>query len=212
MGFPAFPSTTDTGAPRQPATTPREANSVGFGEAMAANEVNPLLRENTVDAIGRFSQMTSWENSDHPVVLFYQSAYGTEVTGLDILSLNKEFADQYFHGNLKQALQHNGIDFNFDWAGLKNDQAIEMIRRVEGYIGATEENIDPGYVVTVDNLLKVTKAWLCVIWGWGCMCPAGVRKFLCPNPVCLTRRQYLTRIPPPAAPCPAPPRLRTGRR
>lgn len=37
----------------------------------------------------RFSNMLSWEDSEHPVVVFnMDSPHGVEVSGLDLLSLN----------------------------------------------------------------------------------------------------------------------------
>lgn len=39
-----------------------------------ANAPDPLLRQFTEDiVVERFELMTSWENSDHPVCMFYQN-------------------------------------------------------------------------------------------------------------------------------------------
>jgi hypothetical protein len=51
----------------------------------------------------RFSSMLSWENSDHPVVLFYVSPTH-EVGGVDVLSLNSRYVDQFLNRALRDTL------------------------------------------------------------------------------------------------------------
>lgn len=72
---------------------------------------------------------------------------GTDVSGLDIISLKDDFLHDFFSPQLRQvggsvrvgalpfsrsgqALQHNGLQFDMDWKKLTNDAAIEMLRKV----------------------------------------------------------------------------------
>ncbi|KNC55646.1 uncharacterized protein AMSG_01915 [Thecamonas trahens ATCC 50062] len=152
----AFPDNDDAA----PATS-SSASPVG---PPPANPTSPTAAD-AERAAARFSRMTSWETSDHPLVLFYQSAHSMEVSGLDILSLNPEFTHTFFEHALQQALSHNGLDFAKDWKKLTNEAAIELLRKVDGWAGATSEPINPSYVITVDNLLKMLSILLRLKYG-----------------------------------------------
>ncbi len=104
--------------------------------------------------------MTTWEDTEHPVVLFYTSSRGQEIEGMDILSLNPRFVDRYIRPDMKAFFKDNLIDLEFDWRELRTERAVEILRKVEGFgMGGQSrlpvENIDPTYVVTIDNLLKM---------------------------------------------------------
>ncbi len=95
----------------------------------------------------------------HFKVLFYASFPGQPVEGIDILSLNPRFLDRYISRDMGMVLKHNGVELDKDWRELSNDRAIEIVRRVEGRALANStlpcNAVDKGYVVTIDNLLKM---------------------------------------------------------
>ncbi len=93
--------------------------------------------------------------------MFYTGFPGQPVEGIDILSLNPRFLDRYISQDMGMVLRHNGVELDKDWRELSNDRAIEIVRRVEGHhvlLANTvlpSNAVDKGYVVTIDNLLKM---------------------------------------------------------
>jgi hypothetical protein len=77
----------------------------------------------------------SWENSDHPIVLFYQTPSG-DVSGVDILSLNRDFVSGFIHNEMQRVLRANGIDLQRNWTKLSRAMAVEIIEGIEGRSGA----------------------------------------------------------------------------
>jgi hypothetical protein len=80
------------------------------------------------------------------------------VRGVDILSLNPQYVNQYIKGNLKANLEATGFNFARNWDKLTNEEGVEILRQVEGLqldyrggVGALEQ----GYVMTIDNVLKM---------------------------------------------------------
>lgn len=100
------------------------------------------------------------EDTEHPIVVWYLSQRGQGVDGLDILSLNPQFLDRYIKNDMKAALEVNRIELSRDWRELKSEQGIEMLRKIEGFNlegkqSIAAEPVDPTYVITIDNLLKM---------------------------------------------------------
>jgi hypothetical protein len=121
--------------------------------------LNPpiMIRQSSEEMVRRFQKMLSWEESDHPLVLFKMDVFG-DVHGVDILSLNASFVDRYINGELKRSLEENHFDFNRDWTNISNEDGVEILRHVEGLNQTNRGGIDSlefGYVMTVDNLLKM---------------------------------------------------------
>ena len=105
----------------------------------AANE--PLVRANTGEMVDRFAHMLSWENSEHPICVF-KSGFGDTVNGIEVLSLNPRFLDQYIDRGLKQALETQQLELSKDWTKLKNEEAEEMLRSVEGFGAHSEPGME----------------------------------------------------------------------
>ena len=65
--------------------------------------------------------------------------------------------EKYIRADMRAALKENKIDMGKDWHKLKTEEAIEILRKVEGSLHTKLEvdPIDPTYVVTIDNLLKM---------------------------------------------------------
>jgi hypothetical protein len=101
--------------------------------------------------------MKSWEESEHPIVAFKVDPRGG-VSGLDIISLNRSFLAQHMSGQLIQTLEAQRFDFSRDWTTITNDEGAQILRNVDGLgsnsIGGARA-IEPGYVMTVDNMLKM---------------------------------------------------------
>jgi hypothetical protein len=88
------------------------------------------------------------------------------VSGVNILSLKADFVRRYIQGNLKQAIELNRIDLEKDWSKLTNSQAVEILRGVEGLERAPGSfALEDGYVLTVDNLIKMLSIQLRLKFG-----------------------------------------------
>lgn len=130
-------------------------------QRVAAAAPAPLQRETTLEMAARFGGMRSWESSDHPIVLFKLEPRDASVSGVDLMSLNSSFVDRYLDRQLRAELEASGIDFKKDWTKIGNDEAARRLREVEGLFDRAEggrggvEAMDPGYTLTVDNLLKM---------------------------------------------------------
>jgi len=137
----------------------REPSHRELHEHLLDNVAPILTRQLSNELAERFSAMKSWEDTEHPVVLFYTSLPGQPVEGIDILSLNPRFLDRYISRDMGNVLKHNGVELDKDWRELSNDRAIEIVRGVEGRALANAtlpcKPVDKGYVVTIDNLLKM---------------------------------------------------------
>jgi len=134
--------------------------SAEYAELRTQLAAPPLVRAMSNDLAARFAEMTSWEDTEHPVVLWYTSDRGQYVEGLDILSLNPRFLDRYIQRDMKAALEENSIELDKNWRSLRSEQAIELIRKVEGFgllrsLHRDVEPLDTSYVVTIDNMLKM---------------------------------------------------------
>jgi hypothetical protein len=117
-----------TGLRRIPSAEFRAANNNNSG-----SQVSPiLLRELSDDMTARFSEIKRWDETDHPLCLFYSSSQGEYVDGMDILSLNSDFLSQYIPDNIKASLVQNHIELDRDWKAMTSEQGIEIIRKVEG--------------------------------------------------------------------------------
>lgn len=139
----------------------RQSSSVSLQEAAhRAGVAAPpsLVRQNSAELARRFQAMLSWEQSDHPVVVFKTDAIMGGVSGVDILSLNPQYLAQYIDGPMKAALEQNFIDLGRDWTTITNEEGVAILRGVEGLYEHQRGGVhalEPGYVLTVDNLLKM---------------------------------------------------------
>ena len=136
-------------------------SSSEYADVAARLGPTQLVRELSNDMATRFDQMVSWEDTEHPVVLFYTSSRSQDISGMDILSLNPRFVDRFIQPAMKEALKANAIDLEKDWKNIKSEVGIEILMKVEGFSmvqGGGKlrvEPVDPSYVITVDNLLKM---------------------------------------------------------
>lgn len=116
-----------------------------------------MVRQTSEEVVKRFANMISWEESEHPIVAFKMNRYG-EALAVDILSLNPQFVDRHIHGPLKHSLEENSFDFNKDWDRVTNEEGVSILRQIEGldddFRGGLHA-LEPGYVMTVDNILKM---------------------------------------------------------
>lgn len=126
-------------------------------EEAAALTPPAMVRQTSEEVVRRFANMLSWEESEHPIVAFKMDRNGDAVA-VDILSLNHQFVDRYINGQLKQSLEENHFDFNKDWEKVSNEEGVSILRQIEGlddeYRGGLHA-LEPGYVMTVDNILKM---------------------------------------------------------
>lgn len=144
------------GPPSLVRRTSSEQRRVGLTQAQQ-NTIPGMVRQTSEEIVNRFEHMLSWEQSEHPIVCFKMDIYG-DVNGVDILSLNPTFVDRHINGHLKQVLEQNYLKFNKDWSSLTNEEGVTILRQIAG-LRAEERGglgaLEPGYVMTVDNLLKM---------------------------------------------------------
>ena len=118
-----------------------------------------LVRAHSDNVAERFQHMKTWEDTEHPIALFYYDQRGQSVDGLDVICLNPRFLDQYVDAGVKGALQGNNIEFGRDWKDLTSEDGVEIVRKVEGFamnqVSRKVDPVDATYVITIDNLLKM---------------------------------------------------------
>ena len=114
-----------------------------------------LQRQQSAENVHRFDSMISWEQSDHPVAVWKLNFGGMGVDGVDILSMNPAFVQQYLNDNLRHILRGHGMEFDRDWKKLTNEQAIDLLCHAMGRSREARPRLQTGYVITVDNLLKM---------------------------------------------------------
>ena len=138
----------DDGAPMQ--RTPS-----GNDVLARSNSDGGLRRQNSLQNAHRFDSMISWEQSDHPVAVWKLHFGGVGVDGVDILSMNPAFVAQHLNDNLRHILRGHGLEFDRDWKKLTNEQAIDLLCHAMGRSRDARPRLQSGYVITVDNLLKM---------------------------------------------------------
>ena len=116
---------------------------------------DPLTAEDAQDIADRFASMISWENSEHPIAVWQIPHHGRGIDGINLLTLNPRFADEYLNNDLRHALRACGFDFNADWSKLTNSEAVKMLRHSVGIVTDQPISLQHGYVLTIDNLLKM---------------------------------------------------------
>eukprot|EP00339_Tiarina_fusa_P018090 CAMPEP_0117012074 /NCGR_PEP_ID=MMETSP0472-20121206/10244_1 /TAXON_ID=693140 ORGANISM="Tiarina fusus, Strain LIS" /NCGR_SAMPLE_ID=MMETSP0472 /ASSEMBLY_ACC=CAM_ASM_000603 /LENGTH=376 /DNA_ID=CAMNT_0004715059 /DNA_START=230 /DNA_END=1357 /DNA_ORIENTATION=+ len=113
-----------------------------------------------------FEQMKTWDESDHPYVFFNESnSLRSSVTpaGLGILSLNPRLTAQVMNNELRETLKLNGFDLDTDWTAINKDEGVQLLAAV---LGVQEpQDIDPTYVLTIDNIMKILSIHLRVRFG-----------------------------------------------
>ena len=120
-----------------------------------------LTRQTTLEMAERFGGMRSWESSDHPVVVFKVDPMMGGVDGVDLLSLNSSYVERYIDRALRAELEASGIDFAKDWSKITNNDAVLLLRQLDGLMDRASGGrggvgaLDEGYVLTIDNLLKM---------------------------------------------------------
>ena len=122
---------------------------------MAAPE---SIRQSSEEVAARFKNMTSWEQSEHPIVAFkMDTGLGNGVSGVDIISLNRTFLARHLPDDLIQTLEANNFDLNRDWSSITNEEGAAILRAVDGlgFHHGGAGSIEAGYVMTVDNMLKM---------------------------------------------------------
>ena len=113
-----------------------------------------------------FQQMRRWDESDHPYVFFNESnSLRSSVTpaGLGILSLNPRLTTEVMNHELRETLKINGFDLDTDWTSISKNDAIELLAAVLGV--EDMDDIDPTYVLTMDNIMKILSMQLRVRFG-----------------------------------------------
>ena len=121
-------------------------------------------RQTSEDIVRRFANMTSWEDSDHPIALFNMDT-NDRADSCRVISLNSACLEKHAPSDVRsRLLDVQGIDmFSKDWRKVTNDEAVEILRRADGLqkdngsnanIGGIE-GMEPGYILTVDNMLKM---------------------------------------------------------
>jgi len=127
--------------------------------------------------VRRFETMLNWEHSAHPICVFYttenkagnmnQGGDGfaeynegfeqiMDVSGVEIVCLRKELVNRFISREVKQILLANGMRLEKDWSKVNHNDAMNLIRQVEGV--PTEYDMgarNTHYVLTVDSLLKI---------------------------------------------------------
>lgn len=59
---------------------------------------------------------------------------------------------------MKASLEQNSIRFNRDWSKISNEEGVSILRQIDGLGFESRggvESLEPGYVMTVDNMLKM---------------------------------------------------------
>eukprot|EP00468_Gymnochlora_sp_CCMP2014_P001514 CAMPEP_0167741726 /NCGR_PEP_ID=MMETSP0110_2-20121227/1016_1 /TAXON_ID=629695 /ORGANISM="Gymnochlora sp., Strain CCMP2014" /LENGTH=5340 /DNA_ID=CAMNT_0007625809 /DNA_START=69 /DNA_END=16091 /DNA_ORIENTATION=- len=145
------------GLGRQPSVELRDA-------AVQNTATNPeLVRQASDNLAVRFQNMMRWDDTDHPVCVWYEAfRRGGGFEGFDILSLNKRFLNQYISHNLVESLKIQGMrNLDRDWSKLTSEEAVTILKKVEGWrlsAGSADMQLhkpSAGYVITIDNLLKM---------------------------------------------------------
>jgi hypothetical protein len=148
------------GIPLLPPTMRRERSAELRNAEMTADYVAPAVavRQSSEEVVARFRNMISWEQSEHPIVAFKMDSTGRGVSGMDIISLNRAFLAQHIPQGLMQVLEANRFQFDRDWSTITNEEGAEILRSVDG-LGSRHRGgiraMEPGYVMTVDNMLKM---------------------------------------------------------
>eukprot|EP00397_Hematodinium_sp_SG-2012_P000023 GEMP01000023.1.p1 GENE.GEMP01000023.1~~GEMP01000023.1.p1 ORF type:complete len:4845 (-),score=1374.35 GEMP01000023.1:551-15064(-) len=78
-----------------------------------------------------------------------------EVSGVEIVCLQKELVNRFISRDLKSILQANGMRLEKDWTKVRHADAMSLIRHVEGVAPDFMPTRSSHYVLTVDSLLKI---------------------------------------------------------
>ena len=149
------------GLPPLPPSMKREKSAELTQAEFSASRLEPpsSIRQSSEEIAARFKNMMSWEQSEHPIVAFkMDDRGGGGISGVDIISLNRSYLSRHMPQDLIESLEANKFEFNRDWASIKNEEGAEILRNVDGlsfmHRGGVR-SLEPGYVMTVDNMLKM---------------------------------------------------------
>lgn len=95
---------------------------------------------------------------ENPLAIFKRST-ANKVIGIDILSKNRWFVDQFIQRNTLNSFKLSGIELERDWRKQSHKECLKLMLYVEGGDALRRDlNQLPGpqeYVVTEDNLIKL---------------------------------------------------------
>eukprot|EP00954_Amorphochlora_amoebiformis_P017819 1321765-Amorphochlora_amoeboformis.AAC.1 len=88
----------------------------------AKEDVKEIKEEENPDEMAmRFENMTRWDDTDHPVCLWYpppDRSFGFE--GIDVLALNQTFLRKFIDRNLVEVLKYQGMpNLDRDWREMR---------------------------------------------------------------------------------------------
>lgn len=152
---------TESTFPPAPPSIRREKSSQYSQAEHRATQMDPpiSIRQSSEEVVARFRNMTSWQQSEHPIVAFkVDDRDGGGISGVDILSLNKDFLRQHMPPGLIETLEANRFELDRDWSAITNEEGVAILRAVDG-LGLQHRGglraVEAGYVMTVDNMLKM---------------------------------------------------------
>jgi hypothetical protein len=146
-------------SPHTPFTPQAAARRTQISPAAVVEEAGGVGRVAAIDYAPRFDQMSSWENSRHPIASFRKNDNGA-IIGCNIMSLRKDFLGEFIDPVLQNSLSLNDLKLERDWTKVTYEEAVQLVIQIEGgdllrRAGQAPAPRAPDYVVTIDNLLKL---------------------------------------------------------
>jgi len=181
---PLLRRSTSSNGLREPGLTRQRSGELRRQRAEQA-QLDELVGEQVRDGAARFERMANWEDTDHPVAVLYPDNRNPHQTGgLDVFALNRSFTARFIDRNMAHSLadlSQQLIKLDKNWNKMTNAEGRAIISKLAGVIPDVEgsqwaegtdaadryllqissceaegvEEPSPGYVLTVDNLLKM---------------------------------------------------------